>query len=76
MENKTHAEKILDEIVQDGTGIEVTQDEALKFAKQIAVLAFDAGYDRCWQLNASSEQDKKTTALNKEQFLKKLFNTK
>jgi hypothetical protein len=79
MENKTPAEIILDEIVQDGTGIEVTQDEALRFAKQIAELAFDAGWNYCDGVRSplvGYESWQTPPPPNKEQFIKELFNTK
>jgi hypothetical protein len=82
MENKTPAEIILDEIVQDGTGIEVTQDESLKFAKQIAELAWSKGFMECseWfggERYPEQHLDKgKKYYESKEQFIKELFNTK
>jgi hypothetical protein len=87
MANKT-AEDILNEIVTDGTGIEVTQDEALKAMKQIAKLAFDAGWKESadgWnneivplsQLRSpESKSDREESEIyyeNKEQFIKELF---
>ena len=58
------AKEILDRIVQDGTGIEITQEEALMSMKEIAELAFDAG---------ELHEHRPSIYPTKEQFINKLF---
>lgn len=67
------AKEILDRIVQDGTGIEITQDEALMAMKEIAELAWVDGLVGGFSYFMNSSVDPLYEAPTKEQFINKLF---
>lgn len=68
------AEEILNKYVTDGTGIEVTQGEALSAMKEIAELSFNAGQHYGFADGADILDLGETLDIDKETFINKLFN--
>jgi hypothetical protein len=80
MENKTPADKILDEVLcLLPSYMDIEREDCLFFARRIAELAFDAGWNHCNRISSplvGNESWQTPPPPDKEQFIKELFNTK